>query len=91
MMDYNLLSPVSDILVDDIKLSHFQTLGRKLKIHTHTIKPDLEGINIAILGVLESRNSIIYLEQTLNIIEISFVIACIITICVLVLQKEKIF
>ena len=60
MMDYNLLSPVSDILVDDIKLSHFQTLGRKLKIHTHTIKPDLEGINIAILGVLESRNSINY-------------------------------
>ena len=63
-MDYNLLSPVSDILVDDIKLSHFQTLGRKLKIHTHTIKPDLEGINIAILGVLESRNSINYIEQT---------------------------
>ena len=69
-MDYNLLSPVSDILVDDIKLSHFQTLGRKLKIHTHTIKPDLEGINIAILGVLESRNSINYLEQTLNLNEI---------------------
>ena len=69
-MDYNLLSPVSDILVDDIKLSHFQTLGRKLKIHTHTIKPDLEVINIAILGVLESRNSINYLEQTLNLNEI---------------------
>ena len=55
-MDYNLLSPVSDILVDDIKLSHFQTLGRKLKIHTHSIKPDLEGINIAIFGVMESKN-----------------------------------
>lgn len=70
MMDYNLLSPVSDILVDDIKLSHLQTLGRKLKIHTNTIKPDLEGINIVILGVLESRNSINYLEQTLNLNEI---------------------
>ena len=69
-MDYNLLSPVSDILVDDIKLSHLQTLGRKLKIHTNTIKPDLEGINIVILGVLESRNSINYLEQTLNLNEI---------------------
>ena len=69
-MDYNLLSPVSDILVDDIKLSHFQTLGRKLKIHTHSIKPDLEGINIAIIGVMESRNSINFLEQTLNLNEI---------------------
>lgn len=69
-MDYNLLSPVSDILVDDIKLSHFQTLGRKLKIHTHSIKPDLEGIKIAIFGVMESRNSINFLEQTLNLNEI---------------------
>ena len=69
-MDYNLLCPVSDILVNDIKLSHFQTLGRKLKIHTHSIKPDLEGINIAIFGVMESRNSINFLEQTLNLNEI---------------------
>ena len=59
-MNYNLLSPVTDVLVDDIKLSHFQTLGRKLKIHTHTIKPDLKGINIAIFGVMESRNSIYF-------------------------------
>ena len=57
-------------LVDEIKLSHFQTLGRKLKIHTHSIKPDLEGIKIAIFGVMESRNSINFLEQTLNLNEI---------------------
>ena len=69
-MNYNLLSPVTDVLVDDIKLSYFQTLGRKLKIHTHTIKPDLKGINIAIFGVMESRNSIYFLEQTLNLNEI---------------------
>ena len=69
-MDYNLLSPVSDILVDDIKLSHFQALGRKLKIHTHSNKPNLEGIKIAIFGVMESRNSINFLEQTLNLNEI---------------------
>ena len=55
-MDYNLLSPVSDILVDDIKLSHFQTLGRKLKIRSHSIKPDIEGIKNATFGVMESRN-----------------------------------
>ena len=47
-MDYNLLSPVSEILVDEIKLSHFKTLGRKLKIHTHSLNQDLEGIKIAI-------------------------------------------
>lgn len=56
-MDFNLLSPVSDRLIDDINISHRQTLGRKIKLHTHKSTPDLKNVNIAIFGVLEHRNT----------------------------------
>ena len=69
-MNTNLLSPISDRLVEVLKLSHFQTLGRKLKIHESDNFPDLEGVDIAIVGVLESRNSENYLETSFNLTEI---------------------
>ena len=69
-MNYSLLSPVSDRLVEAVKVSHFQTLGRKLKLHTSETTPDLKGVDIAILGVLEARNSIDYIDQSFNLTEI---------------------
>ena len=69
-MDFNLLSPVSSLLIDDIKLSHLQTLGRKIKFHINGIQPELENVDIAIIGVLEYRNSVDYIEQTLNLNEV---------------------
>lgn len=56
-MDFNLLSPVSDRHVEAIAISHGQTLGRKLKLHTTKSTPELQGVDIAIVGVLERRNS----------------------------------
>ena len=69
-MNYSLLSPVSDRLVEAVKVSHFQTLGRKLKLHTSKTTPDLKGVDIAIVGVLEARNSIDYIDQSFNLTEI---------------------
>jgi hypothetical protein len=69
-MNYSLLSPVSDRLVEAVKVSHFQTLGRKLKLHTSEISPDLKDVDIAIVGVLESRNSNDHVEQSFNLTEI---------------------
>ena len=43
-MNYDLLSPISDRLVEDVKLSHFQTFGRNLKLHTSEIIPNLDKI-----------------------------------------------
>ena len=54
-MDFSLLTPVSDRLFESIKLSHFQSLGRKLKLHTSQTLPDLEDVNIAILAFLKQE------------------------------------
>ena len=57
-MDFSVLSPISDRLFESVGMSHFQSLGRKLKLHTSQALPDLENVNIAIFGVPETRNAV---------------------------------
>ena len=69
-MNYSLLCPVSNRLVEAIDLSHFQTLGRKLKLHTTKNTPNLDGVRIALFGVLELRNSSDCIENSFNLNQI---------------------
>ena len=69
-MDYSFLSPVQDRLVDELDLQHSQTIGKKLRIHTSAFEPSLEGVKMAIVGVLESRNSIDYIGEAFQFTEI---------------------
>ena len=56
-MNFNFLSPVSDAVLAHKELLPLQTLGRKIKVHSKQSGiPDLEGVQIAIIGVLENRN-----------------------------------
>ena len=70
MVDFSFLSPVQDRLVDQIKLLHGQAIGKKLRIHSTSTQPELEGVKIAILGVLESRNSLAYIGEEFQLNEI---------------------
>ena len=69
-MDYSFLSPVQDRLVDELELQHSQTIGKKLRVHSRTFEPSLDGVKIAIVGVLESRNSINYVGEEFQFTEI---------------------
>ena len=69
-MDYSFLSPVQDRLVDELELLHEQTIGKKLRIHSSTLEPSLEGVKMAIVGVLESRNSVDYVGEEFQFTEI---------------------
>ena len=70
-MNFNFLSPVSDTVLAHNELLQQQALGRKLKIHSqqHGI-PDLEGTQIAILGVVENRNDVNFIGEDFNLNEI---------------------
>ena len=70
MIDFSFLSPVQDRFVDQIELFHGQAIGKKLFIHTSKNTPELKGIKIAIVGVQESRNSVNYIGDEFQIIEI---------------------
>ena len=52
------LTPIKDILLANLALQPESCLGNKINIHTNKNDfPDLEGIQIAIFGVQEDRNS----------------------------------
>lgn len=70
-MNFNFLSPVPDFVLAHNELLSSQTLGRKLKIHSSKQgMPDLDGIKIAILGVLENRNDVNYIGEEFQLNEI---------------------
>ncbi|XCF07242.1 formimidoylglutamase [Tamlana crocina] len=70
-MNFNFLSPVSDLVLAHNELLSPQALGRKIKIHSEQNGiPDLEGVNIAILGVLENRNDVDYIGEEFQLNEI---------------------
>lgn len=74
-MNFNFLSPVSDLVLAHNELLSPQAMGRKIKIHSEQNGiPDLDDVTIAIIGVIENRNDINYIgaEFDLNEIRKSF-------------------
>jgi len=70
-MNFNFLSPVSDLVLAHNQLLHAQALGRKLKIHTAQLGiPDLDNVDLAIIGILENRNDINYIGEEFHLDEI---------------------
>ena len=66
-MSFNFLSPVSDSVLAHNELLSSQTLGKKMKIHSEQNgMPDLDGVQMAIIGVLENRNDVNYMGEDLN-------------------------
>lgn len=70
-MDFSFLSPVQDLVLAHNELLATQTLGRKIKIHSqqHGI-PDLNGVDMVIIGVSENRNDVNYIGEELQLNEI---------------------
>ncbi|NRA91955.1 MAG: formimidoylglutamase [Psychroserpens sp.] len=66
-MNFNFLSPVSDSVLAHNELFSEQALGRKIKVHsTQNGIPDLENVQLAIVGVKENRNDVNYMGEELN-------------------------
>lgn len=70
-MNFNFLSPVEDVVLAHNELLSQHALGRKLKINSKQNGiPDLEGVQIAIIGVPENRNDVNYLGEDFQFDEI---------------------
>ena len=70
-MNFNFLSPVSDSVLAHKELLSQQALGRKIKVHSKQEGlPDLDNVDIAILGVLETRNDVDYIGEDFDFGEI---------------------
>jgi len=70
-MNFNFLSPVSEMVLSHNELLPQQTLGKKIKIHSKEEGiPELDNIHLAIIGVLETRNDVNYIGETFDLDEI---------------------
>ncbi|WP_074407271.1 formimidoylglutamase [Aquimarina megaterium] len=66
-MSFEFLIPVSDLVTAHTNLLSEHALGNQIKIHTTASGvPDLEKIDVAILGIRENRNDINFLGENLN-------------------------
>ena len=66
-MSYEFLSPVSDRVVAHTALISEYALGNKLRIHTpESGIPDFNGVDLAIIGIKENRNSVNFLGEKLS-------------------------
>src|SRR5680860_693128 len=55
-MDFQFLSPVDEVLFEEISFQGKHTLGSQIRIHSiNSGIPDLKNIEIAIVGVTENR------------------------------------
>ncbi|OMP31637.1 formimidoylglutamase [Mangrovimonas sp. DI 80] len=63
-MSFSFLTPISDAVLAHSELLSQQALGKKIRVHSkqHGI-PDLEGVQMAIIGVHENRNDVNYMGE----------------------------
>ncbi len=67
----NILTPVEDHLLSHNKIISSLILGNKVSVHTkENGVPEIDKIDIAIIGVPENRNDINYIGEDINLSEI---------------------
>jgi formiminoglutamase len=66
-MNFNFLKPVSDTVLAHKEMTAQQALGKKIKIHSRQEGiPDINDVQIAIIGVQENRNDVNYIGTKIN-------------------------
>lgn len=70
-MSFNFLSPVTESVIAHSLLLSDHVIGRKIEINSHENgMPNLQGVDIAILGVLENRSAVDYVGEEFQLNEI---------------------
>ena len=71
MIDYSFLTPVDDLILSHMDLNSSLILGNRITIHSDSISPpELDNVDIAIIGVSEYRNSNNSLGENFSLMEI---------------------
>ena len=66
-MEFDFLSPVDNEIIQYINGLSTQHLGSKVVFHTEKEFPDIDKLKIAIIGVLENRGAVNYVDEEVNL------------------------
>ena len=71
MIDYSFLTPVDDLILSHMDLNSSLILGNRITIHSDSSSPpELDNVDIAIIGVSEYRNSNNSLGENFSLMEV---------------------
>ena len=66
-MEFDFLSPVDNEIIQYINGLSTQHLGSKVVFHTEKEFPDIDKVKIAIIGVLENRGAVNYVDEEVKL------------------------
>lgn len=66
-MEFDFLSPVDNEIIQYINGLSSQHLGSKVAFHTDKDFPDIDKVKIAIIGVLENRGAVNFVDDEVNL------------------------
>ena len=66
-MEFDFLSPVDNEIIQYIKGLSSQHLGSKVSFHTDKDFPDIDKVKIAVIGVLENRGAVNFVDDEVNL------------------------
>jgi arginase family enzyme len=66
-MEFDFLSPVDNEIIQYINTLSSQHLGSKVVFHTDKEFPDIDKVKMAIIGVLENRGAVNYVDDEVNL------------------------
>lgn len=66
-MEFDFLSPVDNEIILFVNKLSTQHLGSKVAFHTETDFPDIDKIKIALIGVLENRGDVNFIDHEINL------------------------
>ena len=69
-MEFDFLSPVDNEIIQYINGLSTQHLGSKVVFHTDKEFPDIDKVKIAIIGVLENRGAVNYVDDEVYLYEV---------------------
>ena len=69
-MEFDFLSPVDNKIIQYINGLSSQHLGSKVAFHTDKDFPDIDKVKIAIIGVLENRGAVYFVDDKVNLNEV---------------------
>ena len=62
-MEFDFLHPLDNNIIEYVQSLTSQNLGSKIVLHSETDFPDLDKVQIAIIGVLENRGDASSIEK----------------------------
>lgn len=66
-MNFDFFKPVDEFVISQVKSLHSSCIGKQISLHLDRSKPDMDDVQIALIGVLENRRDQVFYDDNFNL------------------------